>query len=73
MKWSLMMLLYDRHPEMLNRLINSLDISLTEMNAELPAPNPKFNPDQVTNRKDLKFTLELAKQEHRMFKSRLAD
>jgi arylsulfatase A-like enzyme len=54
-----------------DQLIRRLEKSLEEMNAEMPIPNPGFDQDLDADRKHLKFTLDLAERERKMFESRL--
>jgi len=63
--------LADVNVKMRDRLIRQLEILLQEMNAEMPIPNPDFNPDLKTGRKHLKFTKDLADKERILFESRL--
>ena len=56
---------------MRDRLLRRLEISLKEMMAELPIPNPEFNPDALKEKKNLKFTKDLAEEERVMFEERL--
>jgi len=54
-----------------NRLAGKLDGMLKEMNAEMPSANPDYKPDGKGKRFDLKFTVDLAEKERKMFESRL--
>jgi len=53
-------------------LLRQLDISLEEMKAELPIPNPEYTPETRSVKKNLKFTKDLAEKERGMFKERLS-
>ena len=63
--------LADAEVKMRDKLIRHLDSSLREMDAEMPIPNPDFNPGMKAERKDLKFTKDLADKERILFESRL--
>lgn len=63
--------LADEEVAIRDNLIRRLEISLEEMNAELPIPNPEFSPLNPEERKNLKFTKDLAEKEREMFEERL--
>ncbi|MCP4311891.1 MAG: sulfatase-like hydrolase/transferase, partial [Bacteroidetes bacterium] len=63
--------LADAEVKMRDKLIRHLEKSLREMDAEMPIPNPGFNPDLKVDRMHMEFTKELADRERKMFESRL--
>jgi arylsulfatase A-like enzyme len=63
--------LADEEVEIRDQLIRRLEISLKEMNAELPIPNPEYSPDTQSAKMNLKFTKDLADKEREMFEKRL--
>jgi len=65
--------LAEKNVEMRNKLLNQLNISLAEMNAELPIPNPEYNPDTRSVKMNLGFTKDLADKEREMFEKRLSE
>ena len=54
-----------------DKLLLQLEISLKEMNAELPIPNPEYTPDTKSVKRNLRFTKDLAEKEREMFEKRL--
>jgi len=64
--------LADVNVKMLDKLLRQLEISLKEMKAELPIPNPEYAPDTSTEKKNLKFTKDLAEKERGLFEKRLS-
>ena len=63
--------LADINLNMRDELLRQLKSSLKEMNAELPKPNPEYTPETNTEKKNLKFTKDLAEKERNMFEIRL--
>jgi hypothetical protein len=57
--------------KMRDKLSNRLDISLSEMKAEMPTMNRDFKPNTKAKRKNLQFTKDLAEKERGIFESRL--
>ena len=54
-----------------DKLLLQLEISLKEMNAELPIPNPEYTPDTKSVKRNLRFTKDLAEKERELFEERL--
>ncbi len=63
--------LADVNMNMRDKLMRQLEISLKEMNAELPFPNPEYTPDTRSVKMNLKFTKDLADKERGIFEERL--
>jgi arylsulfatase A-like enzyme len=63
--------LSDKNVEIRDKLKRRLETLLKEMNAELPIQNPEYSSANSTERKNLKFTKDLADKERSMFEKRL--
>jgi arylsulfatase A-like enzyme len=63
--------LAEKNVKMRDKLLQQLEISLKEMKAELPIPNPAYNPDTGVEKMTLKFTKDLAEKERELFEERL--
>ena len=59
------------NPEIVDKLKRRLAIALQEMKAEMPRVNDGFKPGAKGKRYHLKYTMELAEKERRLFESRL--
>jgi arylsulfatase A len=59
------------NPEMVDRLNRRLSDALLEMEAELPAANPAFDPAAKGKRYNLEYTKSLAEKERLLFEERL--
>jgi hypothetical protein len=64
--------LADVNEKIRDELLHQLEISLKEMKAELPFPNPEYAPDTRVEKKNLKFTKDLAEKERSLFEKRLS-
>jgi len=64
--------LAEKNVKMKDKLLHQLEISLKEMKAELPIPNPDYNPDTMVEKMNLRFTKNLAEKERAMFEERLS-
>jgi arylsulfatase A-like enzyme len=64
--------LADINEKIRDELLHQLEISLKEMKAELPFPNPEYAPDTRVEKKNLKFTKDLAEKERSLFEKRLS-
>jgi len=65
--------LADVNVKMRDKLLQQLEISLKEMKAELPIPNPDYKPDTGVKKMNLRFTKNLAEKERAMFEERLSE
>jgi len=59
------------HPERVQKLAKQLDRSLKQMKAEMPTPNPAYDPAGKGKKYTLGFTKGLAEKERRQFEARL--